>query len=123
MHGTYLSAKFEIIKEMEEVEECCVVASPHPEKVKEASCHIVLKHQYRDLKEENLENIISKIISIVEEKTSKMYTYYIPGTYEFRKTELPKTSFGKIDFVKLEKENLREFESNGGKALRKIRYE
>jgi acyl-coenzyme A synthetase/AMP-(fatty) acid ligase len=107
---------------MEEVEECCVVASPHPINVKEASCHIVLKEKYSNLSKYEYNLIIEKIVNEIEDKTSKMYSYYIPGTYEFSFSKLPLTSFGKVDFMKLESKNFEEFEKNGEKALRKIRY-
>lgn len=111
-----------ILNSIPEIEECCVVASPHPIKVKEASCHIVLKPEYRVKSVLEQQKIIENIIAIVEDLTMKMYTYYIPGTYEFRSTKLPITSFGKTDFLKLEEENERQYIENGNKALKKIRY-
>lgn len=111
-----------ILNSIPEIEESCVVASPHPSKVKEASCHIVLKKECYSLPEDEIKKIITRIIETVEEATKKMYTYYIPGTYEFRNEKLPLTSFGKTDFLKIEAENQREYEENGGKALKKIRY-
>lgn len=107
-----------IINGIPEVLECCVVKSPHPSNVAEASCHIVLKKECFD---ENLDKTIEKIIKIVEEKTKSMYYYYIPGTYEFRSERLPLTPFGKTAFRELEKENASEYEKNNGKALKKVR--
>jgi long-chain acyl-CoA synthetase len=112
----------EIIKNIEEVDECCVVASPHPQKVKEASCHIVLKKQYKNLSNVEFNLLIEEIINKIENETKRMYSYYIPGTYEFRFEKLPITPVGKIDFIKLEKSNYEEYENNGNKALRKVRY-
>lgn len=107
-----------IINNIPEVLECCVVKSPHPNNVAEASCHIVLKEEYFN---ENLDETIEKIIKIVEEKTKMMYYYYIPGTYEFRSDRLPLTPFGKTAFRELEKENEIEYQNNNEKALKKVR--
>lgn len=107
-----------IINRIPEVLECCVVKSPHPENVAEASCHIVLKEECFG---EDLDKIIEKIIKIVEEKTKMMYYYYIPGTYEFRADRLPLTPFGKTAFRVLEEQNALEYENNNNKALKKIR--
>lgn len=107
-----------IINNIPEVLECCVVKSPHPENVAEASCHIVLKEECFG---EELDKIIEKIIKIVEEKTKKMYYYYIPGTYEFRSDRLPLTPFGKTAFRVLEEQNALEYEQNNNRALKKVR--
>ena len=109
-----------ILESIPEIKESVVVEAPNPTKVKEASCHIVLKEEYRT--EEKLEPTIKKIINIMEEKTNKMYTYYVPGTYQFRFDDLPRTaSMNKKDVKKLEKENIKEYEENGSKPLKKIR--
>ena len=107
-----------IINNIPEVVECCVVKSPHPSNVAEASCHIVLKEECFN---QDIDKIIEKIIKIVEEKTKSMYYYYIPGTYEFRKDRLPLTPFGKTAFRELEQQNALEYEMNNGKALKKVR--
>ncbi len=107
-----------IINNIPEVLECCVVKSPHPSNVAEASCHIVLKEECFN---QDIDKIIEKIIKIVEEKTKPMYYYYIPGTYEFRKDRLPLTPFGKTAFRELEQQNALEYEMNNGKALKKVR--
>ena len=109
-----------ILESIPEIKESVVVEAPNPTKVKEASCHIVLKEEYRT--EEKLKPTIKKIINIMEEKTNKMYTYYVPGTYQFRFDDLPRTaSMDKKDVKKLEKENIEEYEENGSKPLKKIR--
>ena len=107
----------DIINSIPEVLECCVVKSPHPSNVAEASCHIVLREDCF----KNLDEVIDKIIKTVEEKTKSMYFYYTPGTYEFRSERLPLTPFGKTAYRELEKENEEEFTENKGKALKKIR--
>lgn len=112
----------DILNSREEIEECCVVKSPHPSKVSEASCHIVLKEKYRKMPLEEQEKVVEDIILEVEDKTSKMYSYYVPGTYEIRNNSLPLTSFGKVAYRELEQENEKEYESRGGKPLMKVRY-
>ena len=109
-----------LLNEIEEIEECCVVKMPNIDNVAQASCHIVLKEKYRNLPLEEREKIINKIVLIIESKTKEMYTYYVPGSYEFRSLNLPLTAFGKIAYKKLEEENQREYEEQG-KQLKKIR--
>lgn len=108
----------DIINSIPEVLECCVVKSPHPINVAEASCHVVLKETYFN---QNLNEVITKVIETVEKRTKTMYSYYTPGTYEFRKDRLPLTPFGKIAFRELEQENALQYEKNHGKALKKVR--
>lgn len=108
----------DILNEIPEISECCVVKSPHPVNVSEASCHIVLKPECWN---EDIDKIINHIISIVETKTKAMYSYYVPGTYEFRSKPLPHTAFGKIEYTTLEKENEEAYSLNNGLALKKIR--
>ena len=110
-----------IIQGFDEVLECCVVATPHPKIVKQASCHIVLKPVYQNLPPEEYEALVQEIIQRVELATKDMYSYYVPGTYEFRKEKLPYTSYGKVAFTKLEEENRKEYEENHQKPLQKVR--
>lgn len=42
-----------------------------------------------------------------------MYTYYVPGSYEFRYEAFPYTSVGKIAYKELEKANEIEYEKTG----------
>lgn len=107
-----------IINNFEEVLECCVVAAPDEKIVKVASCHIVLKPEYRNLSNEEYLEIISNIISRVEKATKEMYSYYIPGTYEFRSSALPRTSFGKVAFTELEEQNEKDYQENGKKNIK-----
>ena len=108
----------DIIKQIPEVQECCVVKCPHPTRVAGASCHIVLKDEcwYQ-----NVNAIIDKIVKIVEEKTKEMYFYYTPSSYEFTKEKLPLTPFGKTDFRALEQEEQQLYDKNRGMILKKIR--
>ncbi len=109
-----------ILESIPEIKESVVVEAPNLTKVKEASCHIVLKEEYRT--GDKLESTIKKIIKIMEEKTNQMYTYYVPGTYQFRFVDLPRTaSMDKKDVKKLEKENIEEYAKNGNRPLKKIR--
>lgn len=112
----------DIINKYEEVLECCVVAAPHPQNVKETSCHIVLKESYLRLSDADLYTVINRIISKVESDVSNYYKVYIPGTYEFRSERIPLTaSMGKMDYKKLEELNDEEYQKNGRKALKKIK--
>jgi len=112
----------DIINDYEEVLECCVVAAPNPETVKEVSCHIVLKPNYLKYEDKELNELINNIISRLENNLRNYYEYYIPGTYEFRSERIPITSsMGKMDFKKLEEQNEQEFKRNGGKSLKKVR--
>ena len=110
----------DILSDIPEILECCVVKSPHPSNVSEASCHIVLKPECWG---SDLDATIDKIIHEVETKTSAMYSYYVPGTYEFRKNRLPMTPFGKIAYTELERQNEQEYKDNNGLALKKVRIQ
>ncbi len=109
-----------IINGFEEVLECCVVATPHPKMVKQASCHIVLKPEYQNLPKEEYLLLTNDIINRIELATRDMYSYYVPGTYEFC-SALPYTTYGKVAFTKLEEQNQKEYELNGHKPLQKVR--
>lgn len=111
----------DIINKIDGVKECCVVASPHPVKDKEPSCHIVLEDYVFNMSKEEQNLVKQNIIQKIEEETKKLYFYYIPETYQFRRELLPLTSFGKVAFRQLEEENKEEYERNGGKALKRIR--
>jgi long-chain acyl-CoA synthetase len=111
----------DIINHIPEVKECCVVRAPNSQRVSEASCHIVLKNEFNELPEDKKNIIKNHIISIVNNKTSQMYTYYIPGSYYFYDHELPKTSFGKIDFKSLEEYSLQEYNNNNDLIRKRIK--
>lgn len=111
-----------ILNNIDEIEECCVVKMPDPINVAKASCHIVLKEEYRNLPLDEQQEIINKIVSITEFKTKEMYTYYVPGSYQFRKERLPLTAFGKVAYKVLEEENQREYDVQG-QHLPRIRIE
>ncbi len=98
-----------ILNDIPEIIECCVVKCPHPYNVAEAACHIVLKPECW---QNGVDAIIECIVQTVERATQEMYSYYVPGTYEFRKERLPTTSFGKVDFRKLEQENKALYRAN-----------
>ena len=111
----------DVLREMPEVSDCCVVKCPHPERVAGASCYIILKDEY--IVKERLNAVITKIVSIVEQKTGDMYTYYVPINYEFRDAPFPMTDFGKVDFRKLEDKNEQLFINNNMQSIDKIRVE
>ncbi len=110
-----------ILQGFKEISECCVVSVPSPTIVKEASCHIVFKSNYADMKYEELYKVAQNIVDRLEKHTKEMYSYYNPATYEFRTSSFPYTSFGKIDFLALENENVNKYVENNNKPLPKIR--
>lgn len=87
----------EIIEEHKDVQKCCVIGIPHPYKMHVPKAFIVLKDNVKPsttLKKE-LKELCGKHLA----------AYSIPKEFEFRK-ELPKTLYSKIDFKRLEKEEL-----------------
>lgn len=73
-----------ILNDIPEIIECCVVKCPHPYNVAEAACHIVLKPECW---QNGVDAIIECIVQTVERATQEMYSYYVPGTYEFDKVQ------------------------------------
>lgn len=110
-----------ILNGLPEIEECCVVKMPDSQEVAKASCHIVLKESLFRQSQGELAQNCKKIVEYVEAKTQEMYTYYIPGSYQFRKERLPLTAFGKVDYKQLEMENQKIYEQDG--VLNKIRFD
>ena len=102
-----------ILNQIDEIEDCCVVKMPDSINVAKASCHIVLKEENKFLDFDEQEKVINKIVNLVDKKTSQMYTYYVPGSYEFRYEAFPYTSVGKIAYKELEKANEIEYEKTG----------
>lgn len=111
-----------MIDQIDEVYESCVVAIPDDEKVKAASCHIVLRENvFAD--EACRESAIKSIVEKIDAETGKMYSYYVPAIYQFRSTHLPRTAFGKIDFMVLEKENSDLYDGCKGQMMSRIMVE
>lgn len=110
-----------VLSGIPEIEECCVVKMPDSQEVAKASCHIVLKEALFRQSQSELAQSCQRIVEYVESKTQEMYTYYVPGSYQFRKERLPLTAFGKVDYKQFEMENQRIYEQDGG--LNKIRFD
>ena len=97
-YNVYPSQIEEVLEKHPAVLDSSVIGIPHPYKVEVAKAYIVLKKGYHD--NENLRN---ELLSLCEKNLAK---YSIPKEWEFRKS-LPKTIVGKVDFRKLQEENMR----------------
>ena len=96
-YNVYPSQIEEVIERHEAVMDCSVIGIPHPYKVEVAKAYIALKQGYKDtpkLREELLELCKKNLAA-----------YSVPKEFEFRKS-LPKTLIGKVDFRKLQQENM-----------------
>lgn len=96
-YNVYPSQIEEVLETHEAVLDSTVIGIPHPYKVEVAKAYIVLKKGYKEtpkLKRE-LENLCKKNLA----------HYAIPKEFEFRNS-LPKTIVGKVDFRKLQQENI-----------------
>lgn len=88
-----------VIEQLDFVEKCVVVSVPHPYKKEVAKAFIVLKNgKEKSIKTEN---------EIREFCKKKLMHYSVPYKYEFVDL-LPKTAYNKIDFMKLQKDSLKE---------------
>ena len=96
-YNVYPSQIEEVIEQHPAVMDCSVIGIPHPYKVEVAKAYIALKNGYRDTPKlrEELNELCQKNLA----------KYAIPKEYEFRKS-LPKTMIGKVDFRKLQQENM-----------------
>ena len=95
--NVYPSMIEKTLEKHEAVEKACVIGIPHPYKMHVPKAFIILKKGYSDsfkLKKE-LKDLCKQDLSV----------YSIPKDIEIRK-ELPKTLYSKIDYKKLEKEEL-----------------
>ena len=95
--NVYPSMIEKVLEKHEAVEKACVIGIPHPYKMHVPKAFIILKKGYSDsfkLKKE-LKDLCKQELSV----------YSIPKDFEIRK-ELPKTLYSKIDYKKLEKEEL-----------------
>ena len=96
-YNVYPSQIEEVLEKHPAVVDSSVVGIPHPYKVEVAKAFIALKKGYKDtpkLREE-----------LIELCKKNLATYSIPKEFEFRKS-LPKTMLGKVDFRKLQQENI-----------------
>ncbi len=97
-YNVYPSQIEEVLETHRAVINASVVGIPHPYKVEVAKAYIALKkgyHPTNTLKEELLELCKKNLAH-----------YAIPKEWEFRKS-LPKTIIGKVDFHKLQEENIK----------------
>lgn len=87
----------EVIEKHPDVKKCCVIGIPHPYKMEVPKAFITLNKKAK---------ANSKLKKELRELCKQeLAAYSIPKEYEFR-DELPKTLYGKIDFKRLEKEEL-----------------
>ena len=96
-YNVYPSQIEEVLERHPAVLDSSVIGIPHDYKVEVAKAYIALKSGYREtvkLREELLE--------LCKKNLAK---YAIPAEFEFRKS-LPKTIIGKVDFRKLQQENM-----------------
>lgn len=96
-YNVYPSQIEEVLERHPAVMDSSVIGVPHPYKVEVAKAYIALKPGYRDTPKlrEELDELCKKNLA----------KYSIPKEYEFRKS-LPKTMIGKVDFRKLQQENM-----------------
>lgn len=87
----------ETIEKHKEVKKCCVIGVFHPHKIQVPKAFIVLTKNHKS---------VGKIKNELKELCKKeLAAYSVPKEYEFR-DELPKTIYGKVDFKRLEKEEV-----------------
>ena len=99
--NVYPSMIEEVIAKHEAVESVCVIGIPHPYKMHVPKAIIKLKNNYK------LNNKIKREIKELCKK--ELAAYSQPKDFEFRE-KLPKTLYNKIDYKKLEQEELKESE-------------
>ena len=97
-YNVYPSQIEEVLEKHPAVLDSSVIGVPHPYKVEVAKAYIVLKKGYHDS-----EALRSELLELCKRNLAK---YSIPKEWEFRKS-LPKTIVGKVDFRKLQEENMR----------------
>lgn len=97
-YNVYPSQIEEVLERHPAVLDSSVIGVPHPYKVEVAKAYIVLKKGYHDS-----ESLRNELKELCEKNLAK---YSIPKEWEFRKS-LPKTIVGKVDFRKLQEENMR----------------
>ena len=96
-YNVYPSQIEEVIERHEAVMDCSVIGIPHPYKVEVAKAYIALKQGYKDTPKLRQE--------LLELCKKNLAAYSVPKEFEFRKS-LPKTLIGKVDFRKLQQENM-----------------
>lgn len=96
-YNVYPSQIEEVLEQHEAILDSTVIGIPHPYKVEVPKAYIVLKKGYKDT-----DKIKRELIELCQKNLAK---YSIPKEFEFRKS-LPKTIVGKVDFRKLQQENM-----------------
>ena len=95
-YNVYPAQIEEVLERHPGVLDSSVIGIPHPYKVEVAKAYIVLKPGFKEAKvQKELEELCVKNLA----------KYSLPKEYEFRKS-LPKTIVGKVDFRKLQQENM-----------------
>ena len=102
-YNVYPSQIEEVLERHPAVLDSSVVGVPHPYKQEVAKAFIALKKGYHDtpMLRHELNELCKKNLA----------AYAIPKYYEFRKS-LPKTMIGKVDFKKLQQENMEKREKD-----------
>ena len=101
--NVYPSVIEETISKHEAVAKVCVIGIPHPYKMHVPKAFVVLKEGYKEGAK-----IKREIRDLCKEH---LPVYSVPKDIEFRE-ELPKTLYNKIDYKKLEQEELEKMENN-----------
>lgn len=96
-YNVYPSQIEEVIERHPGVMDCSVIGVPHPYKIEVAKAYIALKSGYKDTPQLRQE--------LIELCKKNLAAYSVPKEFEFRKS-LPKTLIGKVDFRKLQQENM-----------------
>ena len=92
-YNVYPTQIEKVVEEIPEVVKCVVVAMPHPYKKEVAKAYIVL--------ESGVEADDSLLDKMSEHCKKNLSHHSVPYKYEFV-SELPKTPYGKVDFMKLQ---------------------
>ena len=102
-YNVYPSQIEEVLESHQAVMDATVIGIPHPYKIEVGKAYIALNKGYT-----NKEEIKNELLELCK----KNLAYYaIPKEWEFRKT-LPKTIVGKVDFKKLQLENIEKRKKN-----------
>lgn len=98
-YNVYPTQIEKVIEEMPEVMKCAVVSMPHQYKKEVAKAYIILQ--------KGCSADTFTVDKIKQHCMKNLSRHSVPYKYEFVK-ELPKTPYGKVDFMKLQKESIRE---------------
>lgn len=96
-YNVYPAQIEEVLERHPAILDSTVIGIPHPYKIEVPKAYIVLKKGYKDTPE-----LRKELEKLCKENLAK---YSLPKEWEFRKS-LPKTIIGKVDFLKLQQENI-----------------